>query len=219
MNIHIIFLNYSTKAADNLTPVVTKFSGCFAFGKKPKHLDINDIKLPQKLKKNAPTHYNIEQLTLASPSSTPLDLQYIPLAGNATTSSCLPDAKNLENDMLTSTLKTTTPIPNFDNIYQHLLKQNQTDLQIKRPLSQLSAQPSSSNVNTPHNPFYHHTQPDIINHTMRTLSHPHDDLLNSPESHHSSMAPLTHDDHSNASSIQGTFYGPIRTTLPPVNFM
>ncbi|XP_065357727.1 zinc finger protein weckle [Calliphora vicina] len=207
-----------TKAADNLTPVVTKFSGCFAFGKKPKNLATNDTKQPQKppqkLKNPAVPQHDTEKLALASPSSTPLDLQYIPLAGNTTTStSCLPDAKNLENDL------STTPIPNFDNIYQHLMKQNQAELQIKRPLTQISPQPSPSNVSTPqHNPFYQHSHNDIMNHSMKP-SHPSNDLLHSPDSHHSSMTPLTHDDHSNASSIQATFYGPIRTTLPPGNFM
>ncbi|XP_058981113.1 zinc finger protein 563 isoform X2 [Musca domestica] len=34
-----------TKEADNLIPVVTKFSGCFAFGKKPKCIKLSDMKI------------------------------------------------------------------------------------------------------------------------------------------------------------------------------
>ncbi|XP_023301783.2 zinc finger protein weckle isoform X1 [Lucilia cuprina] len=219
-----------TKAADNLTPVVTKFSGCFAFGKKPKNLAALDAKQTQKssqkLKKPAlkqlNNNNNGEQLAMASPSSTPLDLQCIPLAGNTTASSnCLPDAKNLENDFnTTSPSTTTTPIPNFDNIYQHLMKQNQIELQIKRSQTQHSPQPSLSNVSTSqHNTFYQQTSNDIINQSIKPTP-ANNDLLHSPNSHHSSMTSnLTHEDHSNASSIQANFYGSIRTALPPGNFM
>lgn len=229
MNTYCAVCVYSTKAADNLTPVVTKFSGCFAFGKKPKMLECSDTK-PQKSPPKSKKLYanNLQRCTdkltvAASPSSTPLDLQYTPLAGNlgtsptsASSSTCLTNTKCTENDLTATTClnNTTTPIPNFDNIYQHLMKQNHAEQHAKRNLIQISP-PSTSN--TPqHNPFYAHTgQNNILDQALKV------DQLNSPESHHSTMTALTHDDHSNASSLQGTsFYGgPLRPTLPPGNFM
>lgn len=221
---------YSTKAADNLTPVVTKFSGCFAFGKKPKILDCSDNKSQKSPPKSKKPYANNHQLcteklnVAASPSSTPLDLQYTPLAGNLVTtptsnsssSTCLTNTNKCTESDLTGTTclnNTTTPIPNFDNIYQHLMKQNHNELHAKRNLTQASP-PTTSN-STQHNPFYAHSgQNNILDQALKV------DPLNSPESHHSTMTPLTHDDHSNASSLQGTsFYGPLRPTLPPGNFM
>lgn len=162
-----------------------------------------------------------DKLTIsASPSSTPLDLQYTPLAGNLSTttpatSTCLPNTKCIDSDLSATTCfnNTTTSIPNFDNIYQHLLKQNHTETHTKRNLTQIS--PTTTSSTPQHNPFYAHSgQNNIVDQTLKA------DQLNSPESHYSTMTSLTHDDHSNASSLQGTsFYGPLRSTLPPGNFM
>lgn len=207
--------------------MVTKFSGCFAFGKKPKASEADltkPLKSIQKSKKLPSLLHNTEKLaaTLLSPSSTPLNLQNIPLVGTTTSPTCPSSTNNNNHDNdLTNTSSNT--IPNFDNIYQHLMKQNHTDLQLKREPAQLAQQsPETALSLTPHhNPFFAH-QHNLLNNSSTSLTpptHPSEDILHSPNSHHGSMTPLTQDDHSNGSSVQGPYYGPIRSTLPPGNFI
>ncbi|XP_075149171.1 zinc finger protein weckle [Haematobia irritans] len=124
-----------TKAVDNLTPVVTKFSGCFAFGRKPKLYSESKMSKPsnnfQKSKKGNKT--SDSQITSQADKSKP-------------------PFSSIEIDAEAA-------IPNFDNIYQHLLMKQHNmasdEVHIKRPPLSLShsSSPNSSALSASHSSY------------------------------------------------------------------
>jgi len=82
----------STKNKDNLSPVATKQSGCFAFGKKPK---------PSSIKDNV-------SLTPASNPAPPQDAQPEPASQTGEENITQPDPP-------------ASTIPTIDNIYNHIM--------------------------------------------------------------------------------------------------
>ncbi|KAL9922858.1 zinc finger protein weckle-like [Glossina fuscipes fuscipes] len=158
-----------TKGADNLTPVVTKQSGCFAYSKKSKqtNADHSDrLRKPKIISMQSTTVTEGGPTSMNSSNLENLNLSNIPQVGSNNT-----DAQVHETN---ATATNREHIPNFDKIYQHLMKRTvsgstQLSLNIKRPPSEISlieteshetqtqtqhAQPDSATCSLGSHPFY-----------------------------------------------------------------
>uniref|UniRef100_A0A1I8NZR3 Protein krueppel n=1 Tax=Stomoxys calcitrans TaxID=35570 RepID=A0A1I8NZR3_STOCA len=170
-----------TKAADNLTPVVTKYSGCFAFGRKPKpYVDSEKSKASKSHKMKKSKTIQAEDKPLKSS-----DCQFLPLVGEnkflAYTAVDAPPNRDRTEQ--------TTSIPNFDNIYQHLImKQNMPseEVNIKETPSEVPHTSTSTNItliSPQHQSFYSELpEPNIIENDIK-IEHPSDGLVCSGENH------------------------------------
>uniref|UniRef100_A0A1A9W3Y4 Zinc finger protein weckle n=1 Tax=Glossina brevipalpis TaxID=37001 RepID=A0A1A9W3Y4_9MUSC len=135
-----------TKGADNLTPVVTKQSGCFAFSKKSKSVNADHSDRSCKTKTAAVTSMQSTTVTEGRQTSMNSNLENLNLSNIPQVGSNNADVQVNETNVTTVSRE---HIPNFDKIYQHLMKRTssgptQLALDIKRPPSEISLIESES---------------------------------------------------------------------------
>lgn len=181
--------------------MVTKFSGCFAFGKKPKATTESGTSKTSKYLQKSKKTMNFKEI---EESKTDLVSNSTITPSTSTTT-----ATSIHDAIVNAS--SPTSIPNFDNIYQHLMKHNSNEFQIKRPTSSQSSPVNNAASLTPQqNSYYSQMDSSALSATQAGQ-----ELLNSPESHNRAMTPLpTMDDHSNASSSHTPYCGDMRQATP-----